>query len=146
MDEEHVCFSLGWCSVSVWACLTSSAFQVATLLAVSPRTSGSSWQCLSQQRATRWGGGAEMPGENTDSWRACWREMVSGEAEDRREEAAFSARQVGMCTRRVSFNIRPHLCCHPAPLSHSAFSGTWEQERSWNKTAYKWEVSLQSWA
>lgn len=21
-----------------------------------------------------------MPGENTDSWRACWREMESGEA------------------------------------------------------------------
>lgn len=27
-----------------------------------------------------------MPGENTDSWRACWREMASGEAEESKEE------------------------------------------------------------
>lgn len=42
------------CSECEGAQLTSSAFQAATFWAFSPTTSGSSWQCLSQQRATRW--------------------------------------------------------------------------------------------
>lgn len=105
-----------WRSVSVWARLTSSALQVATLLAVSPRTSGSSWQCLSQQRATRCGGEAEMPGENTDSWRACWREMASGEAAGRKKGWNVCA------TRRVIYVFYVILTLHydtplPSPIS-----------------------------
>lgn len=88
--------------------LTSSVLQVATLLAVSPRTSGSSWQCLSQHRATRWGGEADMPGENTDSWRACWREMASGDAAKRRN---FDE----VLTLCLSFTLK--LKPFPSPIS-----------------------------
>lgn len=136
-------FGSEWGSVSgfhvltrVRACRTSSALQVATLLAVSPRTSGSSWQCLSQHRATLWGGEAEMPGENTDSWRACWREMVSGEAGEgeRRKGSAWDGTG-GTCVLALTASRwTTHIYHRWAPPSRSAFLSIWELEPSWRKT------------